>query len=203
MIEIIVAIIGGSATVVAAFITVSKASGEPKSGPPSKPKGGLFYVVLFAIGAIVCGSLIHFGALAVENQLNAGGFKVQVGTIVAYMGKSAPKGWLICDGKAVSDSHEELKAIIGENTPDLRGRFLRGLDLTGAIDPDGKTRALGSVQEDELKSHAHSLTRANGGDGGHPGHGDGLYQGIQGGTGAAGGSETRPKNVAVNFIIKY
>jgi len=41
------------------------------------------------------------------------------GTIVAYWGNTAPKGWAICDGT--------------NNTPDLRGRFIMGggeIDLT-------------------------------------------------------------------------
>jgi hypothetical protein len=61
-----------------------------------------------------------------------------VGTISAYGGNTAPTGWLLCDGTAVSQTtYADLFAVIGcnfgcsggnFNLPDLRGRFLRGRD---------------------------------------------------------------------------
>jgi microcystin-dependent protein len=109
------------------------------------------------------------------------------------------------------------------NVPDLRGMFLRGLngdlaDLTW-MDPDGNTRqsrnggnsgnAVGSYQQHELKQHRHELPLESGGNlniqslasnigtderYGHPaGEAYGNY----------GGSETRPNNAYVNYIIKY
>src|SRR3954467_12625321 len=65
---------------------------------------------------------------------------VPPGTIVAYGGDTAPPGWLICDGAKVSRvEYANLFAAIkinwgqGNNVdtftlPDLRGRFLRGVD---------------------------------------------------------------------------
>ena len=74
------------------------------------------------------------------------------GTVVAYMGTTAPAGWLLCNGASVSRStYASLYAVIGNasgsvdtnnfNVPDLRGRFLRGWNsdagTTGvARDPD-------------------------------------------------------------------
>jgi microcystin-dependent protein len=117
------------------------------------------------------------------------------------------------------------------NVPDYRGYFLRGLDSTavGANDPNvasrtaantgGNTGAnVGSLETDGFASHSHGVT--------DPGHshlyGDyavvGPYDVVVGaakfGSGSTststtgisiqntGGSETRPKNVAVNYIIK-
>lgn len=48
---------------------------------------------------------------------------IPVGTIVAYYGTTAPNGWLICDGRSCAGT--ELAKMIGNNVPDLRGRFLR------------------------------------------------------------------------------
>jgi microcystin-dependent protein len=75
------------------------------------------------------------------------------GTVVAYMGATAPAGWLLCDGKQYSRNppYDKLYAVIGNasgsvdtnnfNVPDFRGRFLRGwtndAGTTGvARDPD-------------------------------------------------------------------
>ena len=61
-----------------------------------------------------------------------------VGSIQAYGGSSAPWGWLLCQGQAVSRAtYAELFGVIGTsfgagdgsttfNVPDLRGEFLRG-----------------------------------------------------------------------------
>lgn len=61
-----------------------------------------------------------------------------VGTINAYGGTTAPDGWMLCQGQAISRTdYADLFAIIGTafgtgdgsttfNVPDLRGEFLRG-----------------------------------------------------------------------------
>ena len=86
------------------------------------------------------------------------------------------------------------------------GRFLRGIDQTGstAVDPSGK-RAPGNQQADAFASHNHNIqgvflagslsgpetvtgnTRAAAG----------VFQ-----SAATGGTETRPKNVAVLYCVK-
>jgi len=150
-----------------------------------------------------------------------------------FGGNPDPPGWLTCDGRtittdqalATSNGYEynpafgvliaQLRGIPGypgavglPNTavqiPDLRGVFLRGHDPNGTRDPQSG-RAIGSYQQDEFKSHTHPENAATG----IPGqwvNAGGLYN-IQGGgpgtTGATGGPETRPKNVAAPFIIKY
>lgn len=152
---------------------------------------------------------------------------VPAGTILAYGGATAPGGWLVANGAVVSRTeYANLFAAIGcnfgcpdasnFNIPDLRGAFLRGVDAGAGRDPDAGSRtalapggntggAVGSYQNDEFKSHIHTV-----GSMGHHwnqccnAHYDNLY-GSGGGfnTGPTGGSETRPKNVYVNYIIKY
>lgn len=76
---------------------------------------------------------------------------VPAGTIVAYGGgMPAPQGWLFCDGTLCSKSdYPGLYAAIGTawggtdthfNVPDLRGRFLRGVDHNMNRDLDRATR---------------------------------------------------------------
>ncbi len=71
-----------------------------------------------------------------------GGF-VPTGGTIAYGGSSAPAGWLLCDGSAVSrTTYAVLFAIVGTtfgagdgsttfNLPDLRGRFPLGKATAG------------------------------------------------------------------------
>lgn len=103
---------------------------------------------------------------------------VPPGTVVAWAGLNAPAGWLPCDGAGLhSQKYPELFSAIGKswgdgsndadastdfNAPDLRGRFLRGVDGTANRDPEKSIRvscnlgansgnAVGSVQNDSTK----------------------------------------------------
>jgi phage-related tail fiber protein len=138
---------------------------------------------------------------------------VPIGTIIAFAGAVPPKGYLLCDGTSYSRiTYEDLYSVIGTiygcldgatfRVPDLRGEFLRGVDSGRGVDTG---RALGSTQADDLKSHNHTalLYCENGG-----GYFAGGNSGAPGadGTGVTqntGGSETRPRNVAINYCIKY
>lgn len=86
------------------------------------------------------------------------------------------------------------------NLPDLRGEFLRGLDDGRGVDSG---RALGSSQADELRAHTHDYSRAQygvaGGLTGNNPNNAGLAAAL---TAPSGGSETRPRNIAVRYIIK-
>ncbi len=106
------------------------------------------------------------------------------GSVMAFMGTTAPAGWLLCNGASVNrvGTYASLFAAIGTscgtasstvfNIPDLRGRFLRGWNAsaTGAgRDPDAATAgsritmawggnsgdAIGSLQFDIFKAHTH------------------------------------------------
>lgn len=154
---------------------------------------------------------------------------VPVGAIMPYMGINPPAGWLLCNGQSIATGEEfsALRAMIGDTVPDLRGEFLRGLDAGRGIDPDG-SRSLGSVQTDAFQDHKHNDTGHNhnfyddaiagpGAAGGgilgisnfsYPDITEISYALIGGPVANLAGdprlsSETRPHNVAVNFIIKY
>lgn len=104
-----------------------------------------------------------------------------IGTIQAFAFNRIPEGWLICDGGVLSiNLFPELYATIGtvfggngKNNfaiPDLRGRFIRGWNADGEIDPK---RVFGSAQEDAMQEHKHgfdpeSLSVSSGGRHYHP-----------------------------------
>ena len=159
-----------------------------------------------------------------------------VGAVQSYAGATAPAGWLICHGQAVSrTTYAALFAVIGTafgvgdgsttfNTPDLRGEFIRGLDAGRGIDSG---RVLGSAQKGTImpidstgdnQPYVPAFTSSPG-----PAIADtalvadrtGLdvgsaadYPNTQtiyvngGGTGGFFHGVSRPRNVALNFIIK-
>lgn len=69
------------------------------------------------------------------------------GVVSAFYLSSCPEGWTAADGT--------------NGAPDLRGRFIRGLNNFGTgtvtIDPDGG-RSLGSEQLDAFQGHWHTLS---------------------------------------------
>jgi microcystin-dependent protein len=141
---------------------------------------------------------------------------VPVGSVTMYAANTAPTGWLECSGAAVSrTTYAGLFAAIGTvfgtgdgsttfNLPDMRGEFARGWDNGRGVDP---ARAFGSAQADELEAHVHSVQPpAASGEAG-----SGLTTTGSGGvetitaydTASTGGTETRPRNIALMFIIKF
>ena len=141
---------------------------------------------------------------------------IPVGTIISYVLAVAnlPPGWLLCDGSTFNQAiYPELYRARGnKNTlPDMRGYFLRGLDPAGQVDPDGPGRAPQSAQADALKQHGHQFPRTAWGDGELQGGGeyvtptdqnldvDNFFTDKE--TSPFGGAETRPKNIAVNYLI--
>lgn len=136
-----------------------------------------------------------------------------VGSVISYVGNAntLPPGWLICNGATFNqDTYPALYATLGNSNtlPNLSGYFLRGLDPTGNIDPDGKTRAVLSVQSDSFGAHNHITYQAPWYDS-EPYSGGNAYRSSAGYTNyrhqepssTVGGAETRPKNAAVLYLI--
>jgi microcystin-dependent protein len=128
-----------------------------------------------------------------------------------YAGTTPPAGWLLCDGASVSrTTYANLFAAIGTtyggtgtvfNLPDLRGVFLRGLDNGRGVDPG---RTLGTQQADAFKAHNHTINADDGGFNAGTITVSGTDRSVvyTPPTSTVGGSETRPVNVAMQFIIK-
>jgi len=163
-----------------------------------------------------------------------------VGAVQSYAGATAPAGWLICHGQAVSRAtYAALFAVVGTafgagdgsttfNAPDLRGEFIRGLDAGRNVDP---SRVLGSWQKasmvplDSSGINQSYMMQANSANIASPGNIElsrnrlGLdYDGTTypntfitwlnstndqtPETGGFYSAQTRPRNVALNYIIK-
>lgn len=148
-----------------------------------------------------------------------GGEGVPTGTVVALWGESVPAGWLPCDGSPIPEGaqYDRLRRSLGGKLPDLRGLFLRGAGQNGdpAYRYEGDAaRAFGQLQQDEFKSHAHGFDDYTFSENdGVPGKAWGSSgksdidnspgSPFKHDTAGSGGGETRPKNAAVNWIIKY
>lgn len=150
-----------------------------------------------------------------------------VGSVVYFPANVAPTGFLKANGTLVSRStYSSLWTFAqasgnisasdgawsagqfspgdGSTTfrlPDLRGEFIRGFDDGRGVDSG---RAIGTAQTDAFKSHTHSITTIA--DGQAAGGAEALHVRTSTGafsTGATGGTETRPRNVALLACIKY
>ena len=162
-----------------------------------------------------------------EAKLVSGFGLIPVGMIAPFAMSTAPTGWLECDGSAVSratyaDLFTALSTTHGSgdgsttfNVPDLRGEFIRGWDNGKGTDSG---RTFGSSQADELKSHFHRpnnyssdstnrFFQGNGSGSGYAypatgGSGSLLYSTISDQTDPTGGTETRPRNIAMMYCVK-
>jgi microcystin-dependent protein len=142
------------------------------------------------------------------------GSETPAGAIQFYAASSAPTGWLKANGALVSRStYADLFSAIGTiygigdgsttfALPDLRGEFPRGWDDGRGVDSG---RAFGSAQADDFKSHTHTIaTRASVQSGGaeEPPL-DATGAAVAYPTSSTGGTETRPRNIALLAIIKF
>ena len=175
------------------------------------------------------------------------------GSIMPYVGSTAPAGWMICDGSSipVSDATLALRTILGSggslatNVPDLRGMFIRGTGTNGTAGytsnagPSAKAfqgesvgthnhTQQGSFNTSTVGDHAHEIYGHSGGttastvsrvalrttvenpaggndDAPYGTTGAGSHNHtvtISGNTTNNSGTETRPVNYGVNYIIK-
>lgn len=152
-----------------------------------------------------------------------------VGMVTPFPCNTPPSGWLEAKGQLVSrtsypnlwnfannsnnifadGSQDKGQFSTGDGSttfrlPDMRGYFVRGFDDGASIDSG---RTLGSSQADTLASHYHGIVV---GQLNHLGGGTNYvpYQGNSSDDGgltttSTGGTETRPKNVALMYCIKY
>ncbi|MEZ3134299.1 phage tail protein [Stutzerimonas kunmingensis] len=151
------------------------------------------------------------------------------GSVQHFALSSAPAGWLKANGAAVSRAtyaglYEAIGTTFGVgdgsntfNLPDLRGEFIRSLDDGRGID---SARGLGSAQSSAFAEHSHRIpvsmpsgthltdfvaksgvTPVAVADGGAlTDNGFARFTGTEMNT---GGTETRPRNIALLACIKY
>lgn len=154
---------------------------------------------------------------SLEEQIAAE--SVPAGTIAAFAAGTIPEGWLLCNGRTISsENYPDLVNNIGDlwgdaedndpttvNIPDLRDEFLRGA---------GPDRDVGSYQADQNQEHSHAFYVRLDSEGPfagmppdypvlpHLGH-DAPSLLFNKAVGDQGGEESRPRNFAVTYLIKY
>jgi hypothetical protein len=114
---------------------------------------------------------------------------VPAGAVIAFNLTACPSGWIAANGAS--------------GTPDLRGEFVRGLDGGRGVDAG---RTLATAQADMLRSHTHplpsNLAIVFGPTTLYFSSGDTGGTAVSGPTGATGGAETRPRNVALLYCVR-
>ena len=136
------------------------------------------------------------------------------GTLIFHCGLNAPAGFLKANGATISRTvYSALFATLGTtfgvgdgsttfSVPDMRGEFPRGWADDRSVDTG---RAFGSFQADDFKSHAHTYNQNTNQNTDHSGF-DTISNNpsfSSQNTGFAGGTETRPRNIALLACIKY
>ena len=165
------------------------------------------------------------GAITQE-KLNSSVTLVPTGAVMPFAMNSAPTGWLAANGDAVSRAtYAALFSAIGTtygagdggstfNLPDLRGYFVRGFGTNGS---DGTaSAALGAKQADAFQGHFHQASgQASNIANGMSGYigtstsaatsNDRVTSAITDGTNGTPrtASETRPRNIAMLYCIKF
>ncbi|EJV4696361.1 TPA: tail fiber protein [Escherichia coli] len=156
---------------------------------------------------------------ALENLGLGEGSALPVGVPVPWPSVTPPTGWLKCNGAAFSaEEYPELaKAYPSGKLPDLRGEFIRGWDDGRGVDTG---RAILSAQEWLTGSHCHYIRSWDAWNNTvlepNDRQGDSLLStdnAVQEGaingrfnsqyrTEFSGGNETRPRNIAFNYIVR-
>lgn len=135
-----------------------------------------------------------------------------IGSVTFFAMSAPPTGWLPANGAAVSrTTYAALFAAIGTtygsgngsttfNLPDLRGEFLRGWDNGRGVDSG---RGIGTSQAFAVQWHTHNVLSSgeSGTRGNYIAGASSANREIS--TTAFGGSETRPRNIALLACIKY
>jgi len=103
-----------------------------------------------------------------------GGSAVPTGSLTPFAGSTAPSGWFLCDGTAISrTTYATLFGIIATtygvgdgsttfNLPDMRGRLPVGKGTHADVDTLGENEGVGTVGNRTPKhGHTHTLTLPN------------------------------------------
>lgn len=91
------------------------------------------------------GSLSVKGGLKVDGPLDF----LPKGSIIAWNGTTAPKGWAVCDGKTVE----------GYKTPDLRGRFIR-MHTEGLVKGEYQDFNMKAGTRDDIKGKSRTIKKS-------------------------------------------
>ena len=181
------------------------------------------------------GNVTITGTLTVSSTLSVNGVEnahVPSGVIMAWTTDTAPTGWLLCDGSAVSrTTYADLFAVISTtygagdasttfNVPDLRGRFILGQDDMGGssanrvTDTDADTLGNADGTETktltttELPAHTHTINLSTNSSGGTTDYAvnsvaiAGATTPVTSSTGSGAAYSQMTPYMTLNFVIK-
>ena len=189
-------------------------------------------VSIIAICVAVLTILISFAVFRGDSSIDVWGIKIDlkkvsqpgstpevpgaplpVGSVVAsylaphQMQERYGEQWVLADGREVSTKTAFYDITGKTKVPDLRGMFIRGLNVErkdGKEDPEGQARQVGEYQADAFQKHSHTMRTAGiwgrsfKGEDGSP---KTAYEKTEE-TGERGGAETRARNIALYYYIK-
>uniref|UniRef100_UPI001BD47A82 phage tail protein n=1 Tax=Photorhabdus heterorhabditis TaxID=880156 RepID=UPI001BD47A82 len=143
-----------------------------------------------------------------------------VGSPIPWPLQNVPAGYLACNGQSFNKTQYSQLAVAYPSgvLPDLRGEFIRGWDDSRGVDPG---RVCGSWQEDALQNITGSIGMRKGvegpqaagaftaifkkiADSGHTGENWGVSGdwNFNASRVARTANETRPRNIAFNYIVR-
>ena len=184
----------------------------------------VFHMVTIINATYQTGNLYFSGKYIADS--NSAEDIIPTGVILPYGGTSAPTGWLLCDGTAVSRwTYRRLFVVIGttfgaDNGSTFKVPNMKGVSLTGVgsqiINDRSKTGPnLGEVREDQFQGHRHGFNpgatdtgrtgKADGGTGTSSYHDNTMVEDpiTDGSNGTPRtGAYTHGPEIGVNFIIK-
>lgn len=124
---------------------------------------------------------------------------VPAGTIAMWGTSVPPSGWVEMRGQSTA-SYPALAGLFGSVIPDMRGEFPRGWANDRNVDAGRQIR---QAQEQDLQPHTHTYTKPTFPTSAFAGTVLGLVaSSTSATTGSTGTKETRPRNVALMFIVK-
>ena len=171
--------ISGSGSVTAASLSISSSAALPANtsiGSVSSTEIGYLDGVTEAVQTQL--DALDSTVLALDSEVSTAQSTADraapTGVVQAYLGTSAPTGWLLCDGTAVSRStYSALFTLFGTrygsgdgsttfNLPDLRSQFIRGaadtVTLSGSVAGSNTHSHTGTTSSDGAHTHTFSGT---------------------------------------------